>query len=196
MPIPSITPPARGSSSTREEESLSAAASSSSTGCSFRFLPAFCLGVVAAVAFQLSWGGLTLTSFFLKLFIYLSFALLCFLAGSFVLLVRKSPLKVSRFDRSRRQSAARLHFFSKLMVRSLSHTHTHTRASNLHSNNLETNTNPTLHLGSLRPGVIRIRGTLVGAREAVWTVVLMFLLLSRCIYFLVPPAEYNATISQ
>ena len=91
----------------------------STNGSSFRFVPAFCLGVVAAVVFQLSWGGLTLTSFFLKLFIYVSFALLCFLAGSFVLLVRKSPLKVSCFDRSRRQSAARGDFFNKLMVRCL-----------------------------------------------------------------------------
>uniref|UniRef100_A0A672GMF1 Sorting nexin 25 n=1 Tax=Salarias fasciatus TaxID=181472 RepID=A0A672GMF1_SALFA len=77
----------------------------------------FCLGVVAAVVFQLAWGGLTLTSFFLKLFIYVSFALLCVLAGSFVLLVRKSPVKVSCFDRSRRHSAVLLDFFSKLMGR-------------------------------------------------------------------------------
>uniref|UniRef100_A0A7N6ACN5 Sorting nexin 25 n=1 Tax=Anabas testudineus TaxID=64144 RepID=A0A7N6ACN5_ANATE len=91
--------------------------STSSANSSIHFVPAFCLGVVAAVVFQLFWGGLTLTSFFLKLFIYVSFALLCFLAGSFVLLVRKSPLKVSCFDRNRRQSAAQLEFFNKLMAR-------------------------------------------------------------------------------
>lgn len=96
---------------------MSATSTTSSLGSSFRFVPAFCLGVVAAVGFQLAWGGLTLTSFFLKLFIYVSFALLCFLAGSFVLLVRKSPLRVSCFDRNRRQSAVRLEFFNKLMVR-------------------------------------------------------------------------------
>lgn len=89
----------------------------SSVGSSFRFVPAFCLGVVAAVVFNLACGGLTLTSFFLKLFIYVSFALLCFLAGSFVLLVRKSPLKVNSFHRHRRQSTVRLEFFNKLMVR-------------------------------------------------------------------------------
>lgn len=118
MPTPStsITPPAGERSSAGGEEELMSAASTSSIGSSFRFVPAFCLGVVAAVVFQLAWGGLTLTSFFLKLFIYVSFALLCFLAGSFVLLVRKSPLKVSCFDRNRRQSAMQLDFFSKLMV--------------------------------------------------------------------------------
>ncbi|XP_014876971.1 sorting nexin-25 [Poecilia latipinna] len=125
MPTPSTTttPLAGGSSSRRsssssggEEEPMSASPDSTG-GSSFRVVPAFCLGVVAAVAFQLAWGGLTLTSVLLKLFIYVSFALLCFLAGSFVLLVRKSPLKVSCFDRNRRQSAARLEFFNRLMGR-------------------------------------------------------------------------------
>lgn len=116
-PSTTITPLAGGSSSTGGEEGPMSAASPSSVGSSFRFVPAFCLGVVAAVVFQLAWGGLTLTSFFLKLFIYVSFAILCFLAGSFVLLVRKSPLKVSCFDRNRRQSPARTEFFNKLMVR-------------------------------------------------------------------------------
>lgn len=119
MPTPSttITQPAGGSSSTEEEEEPMPAASTSSIGSGFHFVPAFCLGVVAAVVFQLAWGGLTLTSFFLKLFIYVSFALLCFLAGSFVLLVRKSPLKVSCFDRCRRQSAVQQDFYNELMVR-------------------------------------------------------------------------------
>ncbi|TKS72757.1 Sorting nexin-25 [Collichthys lucidus] len=123
MPTPSttITPLEAGGSSSagEEEEPMSAASTSSSAGSSFRFVPAFCLGVVAAVVFQLAWGGLTLTSFFLKLFIYVSFAILCFLAGSFVLLVRKSPLKVSCFNRTRGQSAVRLEFFDRLMARFL-----------------------------------------------------------------------------
>lgn len=93
------------------------ATSSAPAESSYRFVPAFCLGVVAAVVIQLAWGGLTLTSFFLKLFIYVSFALLCVLAGSFVLLVRKSPVKVSCFDRSRRQSTVLLDFLRKLMGR-------------------------------------------------------------------------------
>lgn len=118
MPTPSTTivPLAEGRSSTGGEEEPMSATSASSLGSSCRFVPAFCLGVVAAVVFQLAWGGLTLTSFFLKLFIYVSFALLCFLAGSFVLLVRKSPLKVSCFQRHRRHSAVQLDFFNKLMV--------------------------------------------------------------------------------
>ncbi|XP_015245095.1 PREDICTED: sorting nexin-25 [Cyprinodon variegatus] len=118
MPTPSTTATslAGGSSSSAggEEEPMPAAAGSSS-----RVVPAFCLGVVAAVAFQLAWGGLTLTSFLLKLFIYVSFALLCFLAGSFVLLVRKSPLKVSCFDRNSRESAARLEVLNRLMAKFL-----------------------------------------------------------------------------
>lgn len=117
------TPLAGGSSSDRGAggpmSTTSPSSSSSSISSSFRFVPAFCLGVVAAVVFQLAWGGLTLTSFFLKLFIYVSFALLCFLAGCFVLLVRKSPPKVSCFGTNRRHSAVLLGFFNKLMVRHL-----------------------------------------------------------------------------
>ncbi|KAJ0050382.1 hypothetical protein NL108_018471 [Boleophthalmus pectinirostris] len=89
----------------------------SSLGFPVLLVPAFALGGCVAVAVQLLWGGLTLTSFFLKLFFYISFALLCFLAGSFVLLTRKSPLKVSRFTRHTRQSCVRFDFFSKLMGR-------------------------------------------------------------------------------
>lgn len=100
-------------------------APSPAPGC-LRVLPAFCLGVVAVVAFQLAWGGLTLTSFFLKLFLYASFALLCFLAGSLVLLIRRSPLKVSRFGGGRRLTLDQLDFVSKLMVSAAALTHTHT----------------------------------------------------------------------
>ncbi|XP_029703149.1 sorting nexin-25 [Takifugu rubripes] len=115
MHTPIITPRAGGSSTPGEEHPSFPARRSSSAGCYFRVVPAFCLGVVAALAFQLAWGGVSLTSFFLKLFIYASFALLCFLAGSFVLLIRKSPLKVSRFEGDRRLSAEKLHFINKLM---------------------------------------------------------------------------------
>ncbi|XP_077465835.1 sorting nexin-25-like [Stigmatopora argus] len=120
MPTPSSTTTKQtGGSSSTGEGPMFVSPSSSSLSSSFRFVPVFFLGVVAAVVFQLSWGGLSLTSFFLKLFIYVSFALLCFLAGSFVLLVRKSPLKVSRFDRHRRHSIQQLEFFDKLMTRFL-----------------------------------------------------------------------------
>uniref|UniRef100_A0A3P9I4X6 Sorting nexin 25 n=1 Tax=Oryzias latipes TaxID=8090 RepID=A0A3P9I4X6_ORYLA len=123
MPTPSTTttPQAGGGSSSAggEEEELMSATPASTSDTSLRFVPAFCLGVVAAVVFQLAWGGLTVTSFFLKLFIYISFALLCFLAGSFVLLVRKSPVKVSSFNRNRRLCMARLDFFNKLVGRYL-----------------------------------------------------------------------------
>ncbi|XP_054648308.1 sorting nexin-25 isoform X1 [Dunckerocampus dactyliophorus] len=119
MPTPSSTTThqAGRSSITGHGEGPMLVSSSSSLTSSFRFVPAFLLGVVAALVFQLAWGGLSLTSFFLKLFIYVSFAILCFLAGSFVLLVRKSPLKVSTFDRHRKRSAQQLDFFKKLMTR-------------------------------------------------------------------------------
>lgn len=115
MLSPSTTTIARAGGSRGEEASMSDTPTSS-VSSSVRFVPAFGLGVVAAVVFQLFWGGLTLTSFFLKLFIYVSFALLCFLAGSFVLLVRKSPVKASSFNRNRRQSVAQEEFIQKLMV--------------------------------------------------------------------------------
>uniref|UniRef100_A0A8C5DWV6 Sorting nexin-25 n=1 Tax=Gouania willdenowi TaxID=441366 RepID=A0A8C5DWV6_GOUWI len=104
-----------------EEESMSTTSDPSYnfSDSSSRFVQAFFLGVVAAVVFQLVWGGFTLTSFFLKIFIYISFALLCFLAGSFALLVRKSPLKVSSFNRNKSQSADQPEFFNKLMGRFL-----------------------------------------------------------------------------
>lgn len=116
MHTPIITPRAGRSTTPGEEHPGFPARRSSSAECYFRVVPAFCLGVVAALAFQLAWGGVSLTSFFLKLFIYSSFALLCFLAGSFVLLIRKSPLKVSHFEGDRRLSAEKLHFINKLMV--------------------------------------------------------------------------------
>lgn len=113
MPTPSITTIGAGGG---DEEQPTSAAAATTSGLAFHFIPAFCLGVVAAVVFQLAWGGLTLTSFFLKLFVYVTFALLCFLAGSFVLLVRKSPPRVSRFERCRRQSAVQRDFYKQLMV--------------------------------------------------------------------------------
>lgn len=90
--------------------------SAASIGSSFRFLPVICLGIAAALLFQFGYGGLTITSFFLKLFIYISFALFCFLLGSFGLLVKKGPPKISRFETSKRQSAYLLDLFNKLMV--------------------------------------------------------------------------------
>uniref|UniRef100_A0AAV2MH17 PXA domain-containing protein n=1 Tax=Knipowitschia caucasica TaxID=637954 RepID=A0AAV2MH17_KNICA len=84
-------------------------------GAPLRLLPALALGLCVAVVLQLLWGGLT--SFFLKVFVYVSFALLCFLAGSFVLLTRQSPLMVRHFSR---HTCPRDHaFFSQLMGRFL-----------------------------------------------------------------------------
>ena len=86
-----------------------------SVGSSVLILTAFFVGIFALL-FQFGYGGLTVTSFFLKLFIYVSFALLCFLLGSIVSLMRKSPPKISRFDISKRQSTYLLELFNKLMV--------------------------------------------------------------------------------
>ncbi|KAI7801326.1 sorting nexin-25 [Triplophysa rosa] len=80
--------------------------------------PSLVVGVAAAVlALQLGSGGLTLTSFFLKLFLYVTFALFCFLLGIFGLLVKKSPPKISRFDTTKRQSGQLLELFDKLLGR-------------------------------------------------------------------------------
>ncbi|XP_046878258.1 sorting nexin-25 isoform X2 [Hypomesus transpacificus] len=87
-----------------------------SVGSSVLILTAFFVGIFALL-FQFGYGGLTVTSFFLKLFIYVSFALLCFLLGSIVSLMRKSPPKISRFDISKRQSTYLLELFNKLMGR-------------------------------------------------------------------------------
>ncbi|KAK7919131.1 hypothetical protein WMY93_010415 [Mugilogobius chulae] len=113
--ITAATAAAGGEQQQQQQQSLMSPSSpASSLGAPFRLLPALVLVVGVAVVVQLLWG-LTLTSFFLKLFIYVSFALFCFLAGSFVLLTRKSPLKVSCFNRHVRQSSARQDFFGKLM---------------------------------------------------------------------------------
>ncbi|XP_016341043.1 sorting nexin-25 [Sinocyclocheilus anshuiensis] len=80
--------------------------------------PSLVLGIAAAVlVVQLGSGGLTLTSFFLKLFIYMSFALFCFMLGCLGLLVKRSPLKISRFDTTRRESSKLVDLFNKLMGR-------------------------------------------------------------------------------
>ncbi|XP_042626466.1 sorting nexin-25 [Cyprinus carpio] len=80
--------------------------------------PSLVLGVAAAVLIaKLGSGGLTLTSVFLKLFFYVSFALFCFLLGCLGLLVKRSPLKISRFDTTRRQSSKLVDLFNKLMGR-------------------------------------------------------------------------------
>lgn len=132
MHTPSITPRERVMDIAGEEEPVFTTCSSSSFGCYFGIFPAFCLGVVAAMAFHLAWGGLTLTSFFLKLFIYASFALLCFLTGSFVLLIRKSPLKVSQFESGRKLSEGKLDFINKIMVSFLSSPHSYSHAKYIH----------------------------------------------------------------
>ncbi|XP_026773844.2 sorting nexin-25 [Pangasianodon hypophthalmus] len=85
---------------------------------SCRLLPAITLGIAAAaVLFQSGYGGLTVTSFFLKLFIYVSFALFCFLLGSLASIGKKSPPKITPFDPSKRQSDKLLDLFNRLMGR-------------------------------------------------------------------------------
>ncbi|XP_062332822.1 sorting nexin-25 [Osmerus eperlanus] len=100
----------------RSSSTGSPMSSAVSVGSSVLILTAFFVGIFALL-FQFGYGGLTVTSFFLKLFIYVSFALLCFLLGSIVSLMRKSPPKISRFDISKRQSTYLLELFNKLMGR-------------------------------------------------------------------------------
>ncbi|KAF5899066.1 sorting nexin-25 isoform X1, partial [Clarias magur] len=87
-------------------------------GPSCRLLPALTLGIAAAaLLFQSGYGGFTVTSFFLKSFIYISFALFCFLLGSLGSIVRKSPPKNIPIDPSKRQSHKLLDLFNRLMGR-------------------------------------------------------------------------------
>lgn len=97
--------------------------SSSSTGDapmpspSCRLLPAISLGIAAAaLLFQSGYAGFTVTSFFLKIFIYISFALFCFLLGSLGSIVRKSPPKNIPINPSKRQSHKLQDLFNRLMV--------------------------------------------------------------------------------
>lgn len=81
-----------------------------------RMYPSLVAGVAAAVlVLQLGSGGVG--SVLLKLFLYVSFALFCFLLGGVGLLVRKSPPKTSRFDTAERQSGRLMDLFQNLMVR-------------------------------------------------------------------------------
>ncbi|KAJ8416532.1 hypothetical protein AAFF_G00358200 [Aldrovandia affinis] len=81
------------------------------------FLHAITIGIAAAILFQFGNGELTVTSFFLKLFIYVSFPLLCFSLGSVGLLVKKSPPKSSRFDTLKRKSTHLSDLLNKIMGR-------------------------------------------------------------------------------
>ncbi|XP_035281693.1 sorting nexin-25 isoform X1 [Anguilla anguilla] len=81
------------------------------------FLHAVTIGIAAAVLFQFGNGEFTVTSFFLKLFIYVSFPLLCFSLGSVGLLVKKSPPKSSRFDTLKMRSTHLSDLLNKLMGR-------------------------------------------------------------------------------
>ncbi|XP_076877436.1 sorting nexin-25 [Brachyhypopomus gauderio] len=92
---------------------------SSPAGSHLRVLPALSLGAAASalLLFQLGYGGLTLTSLLLKLFVYVSFALVCFLLGSCGLLLMKSVPKIRRFDTATRRPPNLLDLFSTLMGR-------------------------------------------------------------------------------
>ncbi|KAJ8262199.1 hypothetical protein GJAV_G00163640 [Gymnothorax javanicus] len=80
-------------------------------------LHAITVGIAAAVLFQFGNGEFTVTYFFLKLFIYVSFPLLCFSLGSVGLLVRKSPPRSSRFDTLKMRSTHLSDLLNKLMGR-------------------------------------------------------------------------------
>lgn len=81
-----------------------------------RILPPICSGLVIAILFQFIDGGLTVTSLFLKLFVYVSFALLCLFAGSVWFLAKSSPPKINTFDTCKSHSTHLLDLLSKLMV--------------------------------------------------------------------------------
>ncbi|XP_023670504.1 sorting nexin-25 [Paramormyrops kingsleyae] len=82
-----------------------------------RILPPICSGLVIAILFQFIDGGLTVTSLFLKLFVYVSFALLCLFAGGVWFLAKSSPPKINTFDTWKSHSTHLLDLLSKLMRR-------------------------------------------------------------------------------
>ncbi|KAJ8335900.1 hypothetical protein SKAU_G00392420 [Synaphobranchus kaupii] len=81
------------------------------------FVAAAVLGLATVALFQFGDGGFTVTSFFLKLFIYVSFVLICFLLGCFVLLAKESSPKIHKFDTVNRNTTHLLDLFNKIMGR-------------------------------------------------------------------------------
>ncbi|KAI1887579.1 hypothetical protein AGOR_G00191760 [Albula goreensis] len=96
-------------------------ASTSFTGTPYStprfFLGAVALGLSTAILFQFGDGGFTVTSFFLKLFVYVSFVLICFLLGCFVFLAKQSPPKIQKFDTLNKNTTHLLDLFNKIMGR-------------------------------------------------------------------------------
>ncbi|KAJ8383449.1 hypothetical protein AAFF_G00220450 [Aldrovandia affinis] len=96
-------------------------ASSSFAGTAYSsprlFLAAVALGLATAILFQCGDGGFTVTSFFLKLFVYVSFVLICFLLGCFVLLAKQSPPKIYKFDTLNKNTTHLLDFLNTIMGR-------------------------------------------------------------------------------
>ncbi|KAJ8271760.1 hypothetical protein COCON_G00106190 [Conger conger] len=79
------------------------------------FLAAAALGLATVALFQFGDGGFTVTSFFLNLFIYVSFVLICFLFGCFVLLAKQSSPKIHKFETVNRNTTHLLDLFNKMM---------------------------------------------------------------------------------
>ncbi|XP_041114704.1 sorting nexin-25-like isoform X2 [Polyodon spathula] len=83
-------------------------------------LPASALVLAAALLFQYVDGEISITSVLFKLFAYFSFALLCILVGTFALLVKQNPTKITRFDTLRKNKTQALELLFIKIMRHLS----------------------------------------------------------------------------
>ncbi|XP_041080014.1 sorting nexin-25-like isoform X3 [Polyodon spathula] len=83
-------------------------------------LPACLFGLAAALLFQCGDREMSITSVLVKLFVYFSFALLCVLFGTFALLVKQSPTKITRFDTLRKNKTQTLELLFIKITRHLS----------------------------------------------------------------------------
>ncbi|KAK1175923.1 sorting nexin-25-like [Acipenser oxyrinchus oxyrinchus] len=94
--------------------------SSRPSSLSWFLLPASALGLGAALLFQYVDREISITSVLFKLFAYFSFALLCVLVGTFALLVKQSPTKITRFDTLKKNKTQTLELLFIKIMRHLS----------------------------------------------------------------------------
>ncbi|KAK6494202.1 sorting nexin-25-like [Huso huso] len=94
--------------------------SSRPAGLSWFLLPASALCLGAALLFQYVDREISITSVLFKLFAYFSFALLCILVGTFALLIKQSPTKITRFDTLKKNKTQTLELLFIKIMRHLS----------------------------------------------------------------------------
>ncbi|RXM30821.1 Sorting nexin-25 [Acipenser ruthenus] len=94
--------------------------SSRPAGLSWFLLPASALCLGAALLFQYVDREISITSVLFKLFAYFSFVLLCILVGTFALLIKQSPTRITRFDTLKKNKTQTLELLFIKIMRHLS----------------------------------------------------------------------------